>query len=104
MLADSATKLHLYQYKGGDAPTQTQPKIKLKDIETGLSVELNYVYQDYAGGIRGADITVGGNKVWWLHFEDPLSTQKDLPLKVCHDSHCTEVLVYNTAGVLKLPW
>lgn len=96
MLTDGVRKLHLYQYKGADAPSKEATKIKLKDVETGLTVTLNYVYQAYAGGIRGADLMVGevedgSFRYYWLHFEDPLSSRMDLPLKVCHDSYCDEV-------------
>ncbi|MBS3169076.1 hypothetical protein J4210_01205 [Candidatus Woesearchaeota archaeon] len=53
-LPDGTGKLHLYQYQGADAPSKVNPKfILLKDIETGETIELEYLYQDYAGGIKG---------------------------------------------------
>lgn len=54
--SDSAGKIHLYQYKGADAPSKENAKIRLKDIETGYTIELNYVYQSYAGGIKGGSL------------------------------------------------
>ncbi len=52
-LSDAVGKIHLYQYKGADKPTLENAKILLKDIETSETIELDYVYQGYAGGIKG---------------------------------------------------
>ena len=59
-LSDAVGKIHLYQYKGADAPTKKDnPKIRLKDIETGYTLELDYFYQGYAGGLQYALLKVG---------------------------------------------
>src|SRR3989344_619524 len=51
-LTDADGKVHLYQYKGGDSPLAESPKIALKEIETGETIIVNYIWQDYAGGVK----------------------------------------------------
>jgi len=58
-LADKVGKTHLYQYMSADAQANENTKIKLKDLESGDSIILNYLYQSYAGGVKGAKLTVG---------------------------------------------
>ncbi len=53
VLPDAAGQNHLYQYKGADKPTATSPKIRIKNIKSGYTIELEYLYQSYAGGIKG---------------------------------------------------
>ena len=102
--SDSSGKIHLYQYKGADAPTNENAKIRLKDIETGYTIELDYVYQGYAGGIKGGSLLkvglyqpyAGGideSKDYYLLLRDPQSSSKvDSPLIVSFDSDGKEKL------------
>lgn len=103
-LSDAVGKIHLYQYKGADAPTKENAKILFKDIETGDTMELNYVYQSYAAGIKGGSILkvglyqsyAGGideSKDYYLLFRAPKdSTSVDSPLIVSLDSDGKERL------------
>ncbi len=51
-LTDGEGKLHLYQYKGGDSPSDESPQIGLKDVETGETILLDYIWQKYEGGVK----------------------------------------------------
>ena len=110
-LPDGAGKLHLYQYKGADAPSTSDAKIKLKDIETGESITLDYVYQSYAQGVKGGALFkvglyqsyAGGvdeSKDWYLILKaaQTKSTwgQIDSTLYVCYDSECKTKKDFNS--------
>lgn len=59
-LNDAEGKFHIYQYMGADSPAAESPRIKLRDLETGESIILDYVWQEYPGGVR--PILVVGNQ------------------------------------------
>lgn len=104
-LSDAVGKIHLYQYKGADKPTLENAKILLKDIETGETIELDYVYQGYAGGVKGGSTFkvglyqpyAGGideSKDYYLLLRVPKSsTSVDSPLIVSLDSDGKEKLL-----------
>lgn len=113
-LNDANKKLHLYQYQGADAPTADNPKIKLKEIESGDTLTLDYIYQDYAGGIKwGAVLKVGlyqayaggidESRDYYLELtgNTAMKGALDLPFKICFDSECKESKPFKT-GTIKI--
>lgn len=59
ILIDAEEKPHIYLYMGADSPTADSPQIKFKSLETGENIIIDYVWQDYAGGVK--PILVVGN-------------------------------------------
>lgn len=112
----SVNGLHLYRYMGADAPSSESPKIRLKYILTGETVDLNYVYQDYAGGIKGgAYLRVGlfqdyaggvdESRDYYLILSNnqPTSQQKDSPLFVSTNPELgAEKIQFKNTGTVRL--
>lgn len=99
-LNDKVGNSYTYQYMGADAPADENTQIKLKDLESGETITLDYLYQAYAGGVKGAKLTVGlqqdyaggikEGKNYWLMLEgSPSSNEMDARLIIYLDDMAT---------------
>ncbi len=99
-LNDKVGNSHSYKYMGADAPADEDTQIKLKDLESGETITLNYLYQAYAGGVKGAKLTVGlqqdyaggikEGKDYWLVLEgSPSSNEMNGRLMIYLDDMAT---------------
>jgi len=111
ILPDANNNLHAYQYMGSNAVKQYDPQggfetiIRVKNIQTGETSDLNYVYQIYQDGVKnGAELNVGnGNQAitYYLLLQPPkgTSTKMNLPFVVCLDSECAMEMKFNSGTV-----